>query len=44
MYRLGRVGTGTLSHDLNRWFFNEVWRSFTTHCIAEVHEETASIG
>ncbi len=20
LYRLGRVGTGTLSHDLNRWW------------------------
>jgi lipopolysaccharide transport system ATP-binding protein len=20
LYRLGEVGTGTLSHDLNRWF------------------------
>ena len=22
MYRLGEVGTGTLSHDLNRWWAN----------------------
>ena len=22
-YRLGLVGTGTISHDLNRWFNNE---------------------
>ena len=23
-YRLGQVGTGTLSHDLNRWW-HEIW-------------------
>ncbi len=26
MYRLGRVGTGTLSHDLNRWFQTSILR------------------
>lgn len=26
MYRLGRVGTGTLSHDLNRWWTTHVLR------------------
>lgn len=26
MYRLGRVGTGTLSHDLNRWWIMNVLR------------------
>ena len=26
MYRLGRVGTGTLSHDLNRWWTTTVLR------------------
>lgn len=26
MYRLGRVGTGTLSHDLNRWWTMNVLR------------------
>ena len=26
MYRLGRVGTGTLSHDLNRWWQTQILR------------------
>ena len=26
MYRLGRVGTGTLSHDLNRWWTTTILR------------------
>ena len=41
MYRLGRVGTGTLSHDLNRWWTRLVFRKEDPFLkIGETHDRS----
>ncbi len=40
-YRLGQVGTGTLSHDLNRWWANFTGKEDPTLKIGEVNDRTA---
>lgn len=42
MYRLGRVGTGTLSHDLNRWWQTVVMRREDPYLrIGEINDRAA---
>lgn len=41
MYRLGRVGTGTLSHDLNRWWQTKILRKEDPYLkIGETNDRT----
>lgn len=40
-YRLGQVGTGTLSHDLNRWWANFTGKEDPTLKIGELNDRTA---
>ena len=46
-YRLGKIGTGTLSHDLNRWWhsirgkddpFLKIGETFYGYCIKNIDE------
>ena len=44
MYRHGRVGTGTLSHDLNRWWTTNILRKEDPYLkIGETNEKDIRI-
>lgn len=42
LYRLGEVGTGTISHDLNRWWARVRHKEDPTSKVAEVNDRTLS--
>jgi len=43
LYRLGEVGTGSLAHDVNRWWHRVRWKEDPYLKIGEVNDRTKSV-